>query len=95
MMITLETIDTVENAVLVDIREEYERECYCLATALNAPMATLMAELDSFSKSNNYILFCQSGNRSTNLVKLLKAKGHANFYSLEGGASLLSEKNYK
>jgi adenylyltransferase/sulfurtransferase len=95
MIITLETIDSVENAILVDIREEYERENYNLESALNAPMETLVEQIENFSDSNNYILFCQSGTRSTNLVKLLKAKGHSNFYSLEGGASLLSEKNYK
>ena len=95
MIITIDSIDSLNNAVLVDIREEYERENYCLASALNAPMGTLVDEIDSFSSSNNYILFCQSGNRSTNLVKLLTAKGHSNFYSLEGGAALLSEKNYK
>lgn len=95
MIITLDTIDSLENAVLVDIREEYERENYNLASALHAPMGTLVEELVNFSDANNYVLFCQSGNRSTNLVKLLKAKGHSNFYSLEGGATLLSEKNYK
>jgi rhodanese-related sulfurtransferase len=95
MIITLDKITDVENAILVDIREEYERESYSLATALNAPMATLVDEIGNFSASNNYILFCQSGSRSTNLVKLLKAIGHTNFYSLEGGATLLSEKNYK
>ncbi len=95
MIITIDAIDSIENAVLVDIREEYERDVYSLEKALNAPMETLVEEIDNFSNANNYILFCQSGSRSTNLVKLLKAKGYTNFYSLEGGASLLSQKNYK
>ncbi len=95
MIITIDSLNTISEPILVDIREEYERESFYLESALCAPMATLMEELSNFSNSNNYVLFCQSGNRSTNLVKILHAKGHTNFYSLEGGATLLNERGLK
>lgn len=92
MTITFETINTVENPILVDIREEYERVNCLIENTLFCPMGILMEEIKNFSENNNYILFCQSGNRSLNMVKLIKSKGHHNFYSLDGGANLLKEK---
>ena len=95
MIVTLESLETIQNAILVDIREEYERETFSLESALAVPMGVLVEEVSQFSKSNNYVLFCQSGNRSTNLTKMLRIKGYTNIYSLEGGANLLSERKYK
>jgi rhodanese-related sulfurtransferase len=95
MIITLEKLNSIDNAILVDIREEYERANYSLESALHVPMELLAEEVEQFSEKNNYILFCQSGNRSTNMVKLLHAKGLRNFYSLEGGATYLLACNYK
>ena len=95
MLVTLDKLETIENAILVDIREEYEREGYSIEKALAVPMGVLAEEVGQFSKSNNYILFCQSGNRSTNMTKILRTKGFSNIYSLEGGANLMSERNFK
>jgi len=92
MTITLETLNSIQNPILVDIREEYERVNCMIEDALFCPMGVLMEEIQNFSQNNNYVLFCQSGNRSLNMVKLIKAKGHENFFSLDGGATLLKEK---
>lgn len=42
-------------------------------------------ELTALDKSKSYVIYCRSGNRSSQTVALLKGMGFDNFYHLEGG----------
>jgi len=43
------------------------------------------AELTALDKSKSYVIYCRSGNRSSQTVALLKGMGFENVYHLEGG----------
>jgi len=79
----------LEKYELIDIREEYEREEYAHPKALHIPMAKIIDEAENLSQDVNFVIHCQSGNRSEKIVKMLHAKGHKNFLSLDGGANEL------
>lgn len=64
-----------------EIKEEIE--------GLNIPMHNFEA-FTRLPQNKQYLLFCQRGTRSKNLVQRLGEKGYKNFYTLEGGVANLS-----
>ncbi len=56
----------------------------------NDSFATELTELD---KSKSYVIYCRSGNRSTQTVALLKGMGFENVYHLQGGIQAWQQAN--
>jgi len=64
---------TKKNAILIDVREPHEHQ-ECNAGGRNAPLSRL-AELDDFfDQDRTFVLYCQTGNRSSQALNSLKAK---------------------
>ena len=85
-----ETIDTNravelinENAIIIDVREveEYNREH--IPNAINIPLSEI--DTISYNKNDTIIVYCQSGMRSLEAVKILADMGYTSLYNLDGG----------
>ena len=79
-------------ALLVDVREAYEyRADYQPLrfgrAARNVPLAELAVQLPDWlcSPSVPLVFFCRSGNRSLRAVQVLRQRGHAQAWQVEGG----------
>ena len=76
-----------EDAVVIDVREAAEFAKGHILGARGVPLAELerrIAELAKF-KSRPVILTCESGNRSSNAIAILRRNGFANVHNLAGG----------
>jgi len=70
---------------LIDVREPHEMQISTLADADSIPlgsMATRMAELD---ETEEIVLFCRTGTRSTRALHLLTGAGFQKVMNLQGG----------
>jgi Rhodanese-related sulfurtransferase len=70
---------------LVDVREEYEWEMGRIPGARLVPLAKLDAELDSFRRRPEIVIYCKSGVRSLHAARHLASFGIANVLNLTGG----------
>ncbi|KXX71773.1 rhodanese-like domain-containing protein [Flammeovirga sp. SJP92] len=70
---------------LIDVREDYEYEEANLGGIL-IPLATVVEEVEQFSKDKRVIVHCRSGKRSANAIQALESMfGFTNLENLEGG----------
>ena len=76
-----------EDALVIDVRDAAEYAKGHILGARSAPLSDLerkLAELAKF-KARPVIVHCESGNRSTNAIGILRRNGFANVYNLAGG----------
>ena len=76
-----------EGTILIDVRSPQEYQEGHLNQAINIPFYELVSDIDEKvkDKDNSIILYCQSGIRSSKVIKELKKLGYNNIYELEGG----------
>ena len=76
-----------EDALVLDVRESAEYAKGHILGAKNAPLAELERRLAEFAKfkARPVIVLCESGNRSTNAIGILRRNGFASVYNLAGG----------
>lgn len=72
--------------LLVDIREDWEREAYSLG-GLHIPMGSLIASLNEIPKDVDVIMYCEKGIRSVLAIQRLETFGLHNLFNLSGGVS--------
>ncbi len=70
------------DAELIDIREEWERQ-QCSAGGRHLPLSQL--RLEDIPKDRPVYIYCASGNRSAQLVSLLRHRGWQNVWNIRGG----------
>jgi rhodanese-related sulfurtransferase len=75
------------DAVLLDVRtpEEIEQGKIPGATPMNFKDADFETRLSALDKDKAYFVYCAVGGRSGKTVNLMKEKGFAKIYNLEGG----------
>lgn len=75
------------DAVLLDVRtpEEIEQGKIAGATPMNFKDSDFETRLSALDKDKTYFVYCAVGGRSGKTVNLLKEKGFAKIYNLEGG----------
>ena len=67
-----------ENAFLVDVRTPQEFSSGSAKNAINIPLSSIGNELDKFKNKQNIVVFCRSGNRSSQAKKILEQNGFQN-----------------
>ncbi len=83
-----ERLASSENATIIDVRtpEEWEEGIIPGAKKLNIFNAPVfMAELDTLDRSQEYFVYCRSGNRSGQACQIMASKGIEKAYNLLGG----------
>ena len=83
----LKNILNTEEAVLIDIRSEQEYKEGHLKSAINIPFYDFTNSITKkiTDKNSCIIIYCQSGIKSSRVIKELKKLDYNNIYELEGG----------
>lgn len=84
-------MDSKEDFILIDVREEHEAEICSLGGKL-IPMGTVMEHLNEIPKDKKVVVHCRSGARSGSVIQALEQKcGYTNLYNLKGGILAYSD----
>jgi rhodanese-related sulfurtransferase len=78
-------LDNKDAIVIIDVREDYERDISTIEDSIHIPLAELEDRLDELNKDQAYILQCRSGGRSASATQLLKDEGFKDVKNLIGG----------
>jgi len=73
-----------EKFILLDIREDWEREICKIQGDLHIKMNEILAKMDEISRDKEIIVYCHSGNRSMHVARYMAAHGF-DAKSMEGG----------
>jgi phage shock protein E len=79
-------IDNKINHFLLDVRTEDEYKDEHIKDAILFPVSTIYYQIEKAfpNKNETYILYCRSGIRSQDALKLMKSMGYINVYDLGG-----------
>jgi phage shock protein E len=75
-----------EGAYLVDVRTPIEYDGGHVKGSVNIPLDRVAISLEKFKNKNHIIVFCRSGNRSSQAKSILKKNGFTNI--INGGTWL-------
>jgi rhodanese-related sulfurtransferase len=67
-----------EGAFLVDVRSPQEFDAGHVKGSSNIPLDRISHSIDKFKNKKNIIVFCRSGNRSSQAKSILEKNGFAN-----------------
>ena len=84
-----ESIDK-ENTVILDVREEIERELGYIDGSINIPLDDLRKRMVELDKSKKIIVYCAIGLRGYIGARILTQNGFDNVYNFNGGYSTFS-----
>lgn len=74
-----------EKLRLIDVREPHELAISSLPGEENIPLGQLAAHLSELDSSQEIVLFCKTGSRSTRALELLASAGFKKVKNLQGG----------
>src|SRR5690606_5821570 len=86
-----ELLEIMKNKLfLVDVRTREEFQGGSVQGAVNIPLSSVSRDLKRFAGKNNIVVFCRSGNRSSQAKMILEQAGISNVYD---GGSLQNVQN--
>ena len=73
--------------IILDVRtpEEYSEAHIDNAENIDFNSSTFNEEIEKLDKNNKYLVYCRSGHRSSNAVKLMIKLGFTDLHNLSGG----------
>ncbi len=77
--------------VLVDVREESERDVAVIDCGCHIPMGDITTRYEELEKDQDIVVYCHSGVRSFQVCRLLEMLGFARVRSLVGGIDAWSQ----
>jgi len=86
-----EMIDTGEDPILLDVRDDWEWEHAHLEGAIHIPMDELAGRIGELDPRSETIVYCHHGDRSVDGCLLLWEHGFRKVRSLTGGIKAWSE----
>ena len=85
-------IQSGDRPVVLDVREDWEREVASLEGTLNIPMAQIPARMSEVTKDEPVVVMCHHGARSWQVTAFLMQQGFTNVENLEGGIHAWAER---
>lgn len=82
-----------ENFFILDVRTPEEMTKGCIKNSLNIDFynSSFVDELSKLDKTKTYLVYCRSGRRSGESMKLMERLGFENVYNLDGGIGAWQE----
>lgn len=80
-----------EDLVLIDVREQWEREIGTLSGSLHMPSTNFLSHVNDLDPENKTVVFCHHGYRSLQICYLLQQLGFDMVSNLEGGIDAWSK----
>jgi adenylyltransferase/sulfurtransferase len=78
-------LDRGDKFVLLDVREDFERDICRIEGARFIPLGQLPSRMSELDSADEIVLQCKSGVRSARALKLLSEAGFGKLLNLEGG----------
>lgn len=82
-----------KEAVMVDVRNDYEVKAAHIADSLFLPMWNLQELMMGLPRDKNVILLCNEGINSTHIAHFMAGQGFNNLTNLDGGITAWKERN--
>lgn len=79
-----------ENTIILDVREEIERELGYIEGSINIPLDDLRKRMVELDKNKKIIVYCAIGLRGYIAARILGQNGFDNVYNFSGGYSTFS-----
>lgn len=73
---------------IVDVREDYELKRGILPNAVHVPLSKFEENMDRWQPDRRYVIYCEHGIRSMDVVYWLAAKKQIRAKSMRGGFSV-------
>lgn len=87
-------IESNSSIVIVDVRTREEYDSGHIEGAVLIPVSELEDRLNELSKEDELLIYCRTGNRSTNSVNILKANGYTKIFHLKDGITAWIQAGY-
>ncbi|NOU97592.1 rhodanese-like domain-containing protein [Paenibacillus sp. LMG 31456] len=80
----------LEDALVIDVREQMEWEYYHLEESILIPMNTIPANLDQLPRDRKLYIICAHGVRSANVCYFLQEQGYEDVINVDGGMAAVA-----
>ena len=78
-------IESKPSLIILDVRTQEEYDSDHIEGAILIPVDELENRLDELSKNDELLVYCRTGNRSTNAVNILQANGFTKIFHMKDG----------
>ena len=78
-------IDSNFSLIILDVRTREEYDSGHIGGAILIPVGELEDRLDELSKEEEFLIYCRTGNRSSNSVNILKENGYTKIFHMNDG----------
>ena len=76
---------TPAQAILLDVREPYERELAAIEPSLHIPMGEVPDRIAEIPRDRPLVVYCHGGTRSRMVAGFLEGQGYSTVDNLAGG----------
>ena len=80
-----EKLDKKEKIVVLDVREDFERDICKIGNSTHIPVGQVMERYSELNPSDEIVTYCHKGGRSAYTTEFLIEKGYKNVKNLRGG----------
>lgn len=80
-----ERLDTDAPPLLLDVREDWEREVASIPDSTHMPMGTVPGRVEELPTDRDIVVYCHHGNRSRAVAQWLAQRGISRVANLAGG----------
>ena len=87
-------IESNVSLIILDVRTPEEYDSGHIKEAILIPISELEGRLDELSKEEELLIYCRTGNRSTNSVNILKANGYTKIFHMNNGITAWIQAGY-
>jgi rhodanese-related sulfurtransferase len=78
-------MESKPSLIILDVRTQEEYDSDHIEGAILIPVDEIEGRLDELSKNDELLVYCQTGNRSTNAVNILQANGFTKIFHMNDG----------
>lgn len=87
-------IESRPNLIILDVRTQEEYDDGHIEGALLIPVSELEDRLDEISKNSEILVYCRTGNRSSNAVNILTKNGFTKIFHMVDGITAWIKAGY-
>ena len=87
-------IEKGPDLIILDVRTQSEYESGHIEKAILIPLAELPSRLNELNPEDELLVYCRTGNRSSQAVEILEANGFEKIYHLANGISEWTNSGY-
>ena len=78
-------VESNVSLIIVDVRTREEYDSGHIEGAILIPVSELEGRITELSKEEELLIYCRTGNRSSNSVNILKANGYTKIFHMNDG----------